>query len=315
VEAARFPDDFDGILAGAPANPHIHLHAAGVDLQLRLMKNPQGALSAAKVETLHKAVLAACDALDGVKDGLIENPRECHFDPSSLLCKAADSDTCLTAPQVENVKMAYADVRTPKGRLVWTGYEPCTELQIRGLQTPQISPFLWDSFRILGHQDAKYDYRDFDLERDMALSDKAGIDVLTYDLSAFHRHGGKLLLYHGWADSSIPPGNTVNFYNAVRETMGGSQDEWMRLFMAPGMGHCGGGAGPNQFDKVAAIVHWREDGKAPDRIVASHSVNGQVNMTRPLCPYPQVAVYNGSGSTDDAANFSCKTRTSAGNRQ
>jgi len=307
VEVTKFPNDFDGVLAGAPANPHIHLHAAGVERSIELMKNPQGALSEAKVETLHKAVLAACDKLDGVKDGLIGNPEKCHFDPAALLCKGADSDACLTAPQVETVRIVFADVKTKKGEIIWTGYEPGAELQIASLKTIPTQPGGgWDSIRILGHQDANYDWHKFDLDSDVALADKSGIDALTFDLSQFKNHGGKLLLYHGWADPGIAPGHTVNFFNDVLTTMGSQQDDWLRLFMIPGMLHCGGGPGTDQFNKMAVIERWREDGTAPAQILASHVTNGQVDMTRPLCPYPQVAVYKGSGSTNDAANFSCK---------
>jgi feruloyl esterase len=309
VEVTKFPDDFDGVLAGAPANPHIHLHAAGVERSIELMNNPQGALSQAKVETLHKAVLQACDALDGVKDGLIGNPHKCHFDPAALLCKGADSDACLTAPQVETVKIVYADVKTKKGEIIWTGFEPGGELQYASLRNIPTQPGGgWDSIRILGHQDAGYDFHKFDLDSDVELADKSGIDAHTYDLSPFKKHGGKLLMYHGWADPAISPGNTVNFYNGVLEKMGKKQDDWLRLFMVPGMQHCSGGPGTDQFNKMAVLERWREDGMAPAQILASHVTNGQVDMTRPLCPYPQVAVYKGSGSTIDAANFSCKAQ-------
>jgi feruloyl esterase len=309
VEVTKFPDDFDGVSAGAPANPHIHLHAAGVERSIELMNNPQGALSQAKVETLHKAVVAACDALDGVKDGLIGDPHKCHFDPASLLCKGADSDACLTAPQVETVKIVYADVKTKKGEIIWTGYEPGGELQYASLRNVPTQPGGgWDSIRILGHQDANYDFHKFDLDSDVELADRSGIDAHTYDLSPFKKHGGKLLLYHGWADPAIPPGNTVNFYNGVLAKMGKKQDDWLRLFMVPGMQHCSGGAGPDQFNKMAVLERWREDGMAPAQITASHVTNGQIDMTRPLCPYPQIAVYKGSGSTNDAANFSCKAQ-------
>jgi len=222
------------------------------------------------------------------------------------LCKGEDSDACLTAPQVETVKIVFADVKTKKGEIIWTGYEPGGELQYASLKTVPTQPSGgWDSIRILGHQDANYDFRKFDLDSDVALADKSGIDAHTYDLSQFKSHGGKLLLYHGWADPAIPPGNTVNFYNGVLTTMGKQQDEWLRLFMVPGMQHCSGGPGTDQFNKMAVIERWREGGTAPNQILAAHVTNGQVDMTRPLCPYPQVAVYNGSGSTNDAANFSC----------
>ncbi len=309
VEVTKFPDDFDGVVAGAPANPHIHLHAAGVERSIELMHNPEGALSQAKVETLHKAVLNACDARDGVKDGLIDNPEKCHFDPASLLCKGADSDTCLTAAQVKTVQIVYSDVKTKKGEIVWTGFEPGGELQYASLRNIPTQPGGgWDSIRILGHQDANYDFHKFDLDSDLALADKSGIDAHTYDLSAFKNHGGKLLMYHGWADQAIPPGNTVNFYKGVMATMGGSQEDWLRLFMVPGMQHCAGGAGTDQFNKMAVLERWREGGVAPKEIVAVHVSNGQVDMTRPLCPYPQEAVYKGSGSANDAANFSCKAQ-------
>jgi feruloyl esterase len=273
------------------------------------MHNPQGVLSQAKVETLHKAVLAACDSLDGVKDGLISDPKKCHFNPESLLCKAGDADTCLTSAQVETVKIEYADVKTKSGEIIWTGFEPGGELQYTGLRTVPTGPSgAWDSIRILGHQDANYDFRKFDLDNDVVLSDKSGIDAHTFDLSAFKNHGGKLLMYHGWADPSIPPGNTVNFYNGVLTTMGPKQDDWVRLFMIPGMQHCSGGAGTDQFSKMAVIERWRESGSAPEVIEASHVTSGQVDMTRPLCPYPQVAVYKGIGSTNDAGNFACRAR-------
>ncbi len=306
VEVTKFPDDFDGVIAGAPANPHIHLHAAGVERSIELMKN-NAPLTQAKVEALHKAILAQCDALDGVKDGLIGDPTKCKFDPASMLCKGADSDNCLTAGQVETVKIEFGDIKTKKGEVIWTGYEPGTELQVASFRSVPTAPGGgWDSIRILGHQDANYDWHKFDLDADVALADKAGIDALTSDLNAFKKHGGKLLLYHGWADPAIPPGHTVMFYESVLDKMGKKQDDWMRLFMVPGMQHCSGGSGTDQFNKMAVIERWREANQAPEQIVAEHVANGQVDMSRPLCPYPQVAVYKGAGSTNDAASFSCK---------
>src|SRR5579871_3534818 len=278
VEATRFPDDFDAISAGAPANPHVHLHAAGVERSLELMKN-NAPLSKEKVETLHKAVMDACDGLDGVKDGIISNPERCHYDPSALLCKNGNGASCLTP----------------------------AELNVAALRnTPKSPGGVWDVIRILGHQNKDYDWHNFDLAKEVAQADKAGIDVLTFDLSAFKAHGGKLLLYHGWADPGIPPGHTVSYYKSVLDTMGGKQDDWLRLFMEPGMAHCRGGAGPDQFNKMAVIERWREKGEAPNSILAARVANGRIEMTRPLCPYPQAAVYKGTGSTNDAENFSCK---------
>ncbi|HLK49586.1 MAG TPA: tannase/feruloyl esterase family alpha/beta hydrolase [Bryobacteraceae bacterium] len=306
VEATRFPDDFDAVVAGAPANPHVHLHAAGVERSLELMKN-NAPLSKEKVETLHKAVMDACDGLDGVKDGIISNPERCHYDPSALLCKNGNGASCLTPAELKTVQTVFSDVRTKTGEVIWTGYPAGTELDVAALRnTPKSPGGVWDVIRILGHQNKDYDWHNFDLAKEVAQADKAGIDVLTFDLSAFKAHGGKLLLYHGWADPGIPPGHTVSYYKSVLDTMGGKQDDWLRLFMEPGMAHCRGGAGPDQFNKMAVIERWREKGEAPNSILAARVANGRIEMTRPLCPYPQAAVYKGTGSTNDAENFSCK---------
>ncbi len=307
VEVTKFPDDFDGVIAGAPANPHIHLHASGVERSAELMKN-NAPLTQAKVEALHKAVLDQCDAVDGVKDGLIGDPHRCKFDPVSLLCKSAPSDNCLTQPEVDTVKIVFGDIKTKKGEIIWTGFEPGSELQVGSLRTvpAALTGGGWDSIRILGHQDANYDWHKFDLDADVALADKAGIDALTSDLTAFKKHGGKLLMYHGWADPTIPPGHTVLYYESVLDKMGKKQEDWMRLFMVPGMQHCSGGLGTDQFNKMGVIERWREGNQAPEQIVADHVSNGQVDMSRPLCPFPQEAVYKGTGSTNDSASFSCK---------
>lgn len=306
VEATRFPDDFDAISAGAPANPHVHLHTAGVERSIELMKN-NAPLSQAKVDALHKAVMDHCDGLDGVKDGIISHMDKCKFDFASMLCKGPEGPTCLTQPELKTVQIVYGDVKTKKGEIVWTGYPLGTEpASLRTVPTGVGG--VWDVIRILGHQNKDYDWHDFDIDKELPLADKAGIDVLTYDLSGFKKHGGKLLLYHGLADSTIPPGHTVLYYNEVLKTMGKNQDDWMKLYLEPGMAHCGGGNGPDQFNKMGVIERWREAGQAPDAIIASHVTGTSVDMTRPLCAYPKVAVYSGVGSTNDAANFSCKVQ-------
>lgn len=313
MEAARFPEDFDGIIAGAPANPHLYLHAADIERNMRLRKIPGYQLTQGKVAILHKAVLEACDGLDGARDGLVGNPEKCSFDPGTLLCSGADSDSCLTAAQVEAVRLLYSDVKNKKGETIWTGFPPGGELQYN-LLTAKIDPnappssFPLDSIRILAYQDPDWDWRTWDLDRDAAAArEKAGfIDVYTHDLSVFKKRGGKLLLYHGWSDPGIAAGNTVNYYKGVLSPMGGGQDDWLRLFMIPGMGHCSGGSGTDQFNKIAVMERWREQGKAPDEIPASRVTGSQVDMTRPLCPYPKVAMYKGSGSMNDAGNFTCK---------
>ena len=167
-------------------------------------------------------------------------------------------------------------------------------------------------FRFVAHENPAWDWRTFDLDRDTSLIEKkAGfIDAVNPDLSAFRAHGGKLLIYHGWNDGgsggAISPLNTIKYYESVLARMGSSQQDWLRLFMVPGMAHCGGGPGPNQVNWMAALERWRESGIAPDRLTASRVSNNHVNMTRPICPYPAVAKYNGVGSTNDAANFGCK---------
>ncbi|HEX5431296.1 MAG TPA: tannase/feruloyl esterase family alpha/beta hydrolase [Bryobacteraceae bacterium] len=311
MEAQKYPADFDGVIAGAPANPQTHLHSWDMMVATTVLKNaPNYFLTRGKLQTVNKAVLAACDALDGVKDGLLTDPRKCHFDPSALLCKGADSDSCLTQAQVDAVKLVYSPAKKKDGELIFPGKEPGGETG-----WPQLNParaplaLSMGTFQFATYQDANWDWRNFDLDRDTAAADeKFGYVNATPDLAAFKAHGGKLLLYHGWNDQLISPENTVNYYSSVLQKLGPNQSSWMRLFMVPGMQHCQGGPGPDQFNKMGVIERWRESGKAPDQIVAYHVTGNSVDMSRPLCPYPQVAVYNGVGSTNDAASFSCKAR-------
>jgi feruloyl esterase len=203
-------------------------------------------------------------------------------------------------------------VKNRAGEEIFPGLEPGTELAWAGLVGgPEPVATALDQFRYVVFKDAAWDWRTFDLERDLAAAnaaDNGTINAINPDLTRFAGRGGKLLMYHGWSDGSVAPRASVNYYSSVVKKMGGAAKtaKWVRLFMAPGMGHCGGGEGPNTFDTVAALEQWVEQGKAPDRIVASRVTNGKVERTRPLCPYPQGAVYAGSGSTDDAANFVCK---------
>jgi feruloyl esterase len=164
-------------------------------------------------------------------------------------------------------------------------------------------------FKYVVFKDPNWDWRTLDFDRDVAAADKTGlVEPLNPDIRRFVQRGGKLLMYHGWADQALAPLSTVKFYESVQTALGGvsNASKAVRLFMAPGMGHCRGGEGPNIFDTVDAIERWVEEGKAPDRMIASHNTDGRVDRTRPLCPYPQVARYKGTGSTDEAANFSCK---------
>ena len=308
MEAQKYPEDFDAIVAGAPANFQTHLHAWDLVVSVPALKDPAAAVPAAKLAMLSHAAVDACDAKDGVKDGLINDPRACRFDPSVLLCKGADAENCLTAPQLESVKRTYAAAKTKSGETIFPGKEPGSETGwnvLAGTAAPGVSI---GSFQI-AYNDANWDAKTFDLDRDVKVVDeKVGtiINAVSPDLSAFKAHGGKLLLYHGWNDTAISPGNTINYYQSVLAKMGSKQENFVRLFMAPGMQHCGNGPGPNQINYMGAIERWRESNTAPDTLTAYHVTNNRVDMVRPLCPYPQVAQYKGTGSTNDAANFVCK---------
>jgi len=314
MEAQRYPEDFDGIIAGAPANNQTQLCAWRIAVEARILQSPASVVPPAKLVLLNRAVLAACDAIDGVTDGLLTDPHQCQFDPSTLLCRGADRDDCLTAQQIEAVKMGYAPARRKTGELIYPGLVPGGETGWAMLTGAKPEPGSIDvgMFKFVAHEDPAWDWRTFDLDRDTSLIDKkAGfIDAVNPDLSAFRARGGKLLIYHGWNDGgsggAISPQNTVNYYSSVLARMGSQQQDWLRLFMVPGMEHCGGGPGPDQVNWMAALERWRESAIAPDRLIASRVSNNRVNMTRPICSYPAVAHYNGVGSTNDAANFVCK---------
>jgi feruloyl esterase len=307
----KFPTDFNGVIAGAPVNPMTRLHAGSMHNTLFAHRDEATYIPPSKYPMIHKAVVEACDALDGVKDGLIGNPMVCNFDPKVLLCKGADSETCLTKPQVELAQAIYGGTTNPRTKqLVFPGWERGSELGWNVTAGPNPEGPAVDTYRYVVFNDPNWDWHTLNFDSDIALSDQRGnasINAVSTDLSPFFDTGGKLLMFHGWSDPNVAPRNTVNYYNRVLETMGGASkvSDSIRLFMVPGMGHCGGGEGPNTFDKVAAIDGWVTGGKAPDKIVASHSSNGKVDRTRPLCPYPQVAKYKGSGSIDEADNFSC----------
>jgi len=313
IEATRFPDDFDGIIAGAAANPKTHLDTWRIWMGLQTLKDPETRIPKEKYPAIHQTVLAACDALDGLKDGLISDPTSCHFDPQVMACKQGDDASCLTPKQVQSVKTILGPAKSPTtGEVIFPGYQPGTELAW-GLLIGGPEPYetALDQFRYMVFDDPKWDWRTFDVDRDLAKADQklkgllTAIDAKT--MSAFFKRGGKLLTYQGWSDQDISPLASVNFYKAVNSALGESTvSSSMRLFMVPGMGHCGGGEGPNTFDMMMPLEQWVEKGQMPTRVDASHSTNGKIDRTRPLCPYPQVARYTGSGSIDAAENFVCR---------
>jgi feruloyl esterase len=309
-EAQMFPADFDAIIAGAPVNNQLTLNATQLDSMVRFLENPDLMLSRDKVELLHNAVMAACEVNDGVEDGFLNDPLACGFDPKSLQCKSRrDTEGCLTRDELSSVERVYAGVFSENGRLLYPGHAKGFEL---GWRIPEPgsepTPLQTDATRYLAHEDPNWDWHEFDLERDLPLAfDKAGfIEALDTDLSAFKARGGKILFYHGWNDPGPSPLNTIEYYNDVLAKMGPDQDEWMRLFLVPGMGHCAGGIGPDQADYLGAIERWVEDDTPPASITASRVRDGKVDMTRPLCPYPEVATWDGVGDTNDAESFSCR---------
>ena len=237
---------------------------------------------------------------------------DCHFDPQALECKNGDAPNCLTKAQVESARKIYAPARNPRtGQQLFPGLAPGSELAWdtqAGSDPRTVAVDLW-MYAVF--QDPKWDYMTLDLDRDVAIGDKfdaEGPHMAATDpnLNPFFSHSGKLLMYHGWADPNIVPGNSINYYKSVADTVGADKaKDSIRLFMVPGMGHCGGGEGPNTFDMVSALEKWVEQKQPPERITASRVTNAAVTRTRPLCAYPKVAKYNGSGSTDDEANFSC----------
>jgi Tannase and feruloyl esterase len=312
VEAQRFPDDFDGIIAGAAANPKTHLDAWRIWMAQAMFKDQASVIPVGKFAMIHRAVLDACDAVDGLKDGLIDDPTRCRFDPHVLECREGDAPTCLTAAQVAAARVVMSPAKNRKtGAEIFPGFEPGTELGwARMLSGPDPYATAVDQFKYIVFGQPDWNWRTFDLERDVAAADKKGEGTLSSidpDLSAFTRHGGKLLMYHGWSDQDIAPRASINFYTAALASTHApsSNAEWVRLFMVPGMGHCGGGEGPNTFDMMAPLESWVERGSVPDRIVASRINAGKTERTRPLCAYPQVARYSGAGSIDAAASFVC----------
>jgi feruloyl esterase len=334
MEAQRYPEDYDGIIAGAPANYWTHLMANAAWDNLALLGDKDSYIPSKKLPAIQAAALAACDAIDGVKDGVIEDPTRCHFDPAVLECKSAESDSCLTAPQLAALKKLYAGGHNSHGQ-IFPGYAPGGEAQPGGWAiwitgpAPERSAMYAFSTQFIKNMvldNAAWDYHTFNADRDtQAADDKQtrNLNATDADLSRFRARGGKLILYHGWSDAAIAPQNAIDYYDSVLAKMGAQQTgTFVRLFMVPGMQHCGGGSGANSFgqlsvasdepdrDMDAALERWVDQGVAPERIVAAKRKNdmdpsSEIVRTRPLCAYPLVAHYKGDGSTDDAANFVC----------
>ena len=328
MEAQRYPQDYDGLIAGNPAHDWTSFYAgAHLWYSQATLADPDSYIPADKLPLLGDAVNAACDALDGIEDGVLDDPRACDFDPAELTCAdGQDPATCFTPKQVEAVRAIWSGGRNAAGEQVYPGLVPGGEGTPGGWDrwVSGREPFAslhWLAaegfFRNLVFDDLDWDFRSFDYDEDLAFAlEKVGaaLDAVDPDLRPLRDRGGKLLVYHGWSDADISPLSSIDYYENVVSVVGDGRDraaaladtrDFFRLFMAPGMGHCAGGPGPNRFDALAALEQWVEEGRAPDRIVASRQSGGVVDRTRPLCPYPDIARWNGTGSTDDAANFAC----------
>jgi feruloyl esterase len=338
MEAQRFASDYDGIVAGDPVAYYTH-HHVGANLWVvwQMFNNPASTVFTTQDTLLGNAVNGACDALDGVVDGVLNDPRRCHFDPAALQCTGSQMPpSCLTAEQVEAVRHLWTGPDEMVGKL---GYDPPFE---RGGEadgwpssiSPEPPPApQTDSHAQIGipffesfvFDDPNWDFHTFDWASDPAYVDDklvvpgqtlaSVLNSIDPDLGWFRAHGGKLIQYHGFSDPEVPPLTSINYFESVAKFPDGSPEwkqtrEFYRLFMVPGMNHCKGGPGANIFDMLTPLVEWVEQDVAPDRILATHYVNNMpdqgVAFTRPLCSYPQEAVYKGSGNTNDAADFVCK---------
>lgn len=346
IMAQRFPEEFHGILVGAPAN-YWTGQFVGFTWNLQAQMGDSGApVRPAQLAAIQNAALAACDSLDGVKDGLIDDPRQCHFDPAVLTCKGSETNECLTPAQVAAVSKIYSGPKNPRtGEQIFPGFPPGGENVPGGWMPwivhakPEMALQYMFCYTHFGHvvlEQEKWDMRTFDFDQHIALAErKAGtiIDATNPDLRSFRAHGGKIIQYHGWGDAALTPLASLLYYESVKEFLNTYPDprsgsaksieDFYRLFMVPGLGHCAGGVGPNEFgqtlrpgkvagndperDIIAALERWVEKGIAPDRIVASGKppLDPSKSMTRLLCPYPLVARYKGTGDPYDAGNFEC----------
>ncbi len=342
MEAQRFPDEYDGILAGAAAFNRTHLHMAGLSAWQNTHATPGRFIQPGQMTLINQAVLKQCVGKDGgaSTDPFLTDPRDCHFDPKVLQCTGGNlPPACLTSDQVTTIQNYYAGTIDPANKqIINPGSErgnETDEITALGLAFSERLPepafdglFYWVFGPSFGYPASPVNFANFDFHRDVDKVDDqlaAVLNANSTDLGGFRGHGGKLLMYHGWADPLIPSQSSINYFNALVANDGhgfrqagfmngnpalGRTQSYARLFMVPGMYHCAGGPGPNTFDALTPLVNWVERGVAPETIVATKFVNDTppaVQMTRPLCVFPKVAKYSGSGSTSIATNFTCVT--------
>ena len=310
-EVQKYPADYNGVVVGGHA-AHLTRQIFG-QLWLWMAAHPDGVavLPATKLQTLHDAVLNKCDMLDGVKDGLLENPMRCTFDPKEIECKAGEGATCLTAAQVEAAQRIYSGPINPRTKeRIWSPLFRGSELDWSFFAESASPIGIATSALRMITKDPAFDYRAVDFDSHVALADRseiARVNASNPDISGYVRRGGKLILSGGWNNALVPAGAVLDYYDNVQKTLGIEDTrQGVRLYMVPGMIECNGGPGTDTFDMLSVMRRWVERNEAPREVVASRVEHGKVVRTRPLCPYPQVATYRGSGSTDEAKNFVCK---------
>lgn len=323
MSAQRYPKDFDGVLANAPWADHTGF-TVGALWNQRAVANVS--LTAAKMATVAEKVMARCDAIDGLSDEQIDDPRKCDFDPRRDVpsCAAGRDDAaCLTPAQADAIAKVYGGPQAG-GKKLFHGFLPGSEAVTTGSAqsawmgmivpaSPTAKPADFNlaentvRYLMLTPPQPEYDYMNFDFENDVKLLEPWGavVNAKNPDLSKFNKRGGKMIMTYGWADQILQPEQGIEYYEAALQKNGARTPDFLRLFMVPGMTHCQGGNATDTFDAMTALINWVEKGKAPDSLLAARVFEGRNARTRPLCPYPQVARYKGTGSIDDAANFSC----------
>jgi feruloyl esterase len=315
TEAHRYPHDYDGIIAGAPASEVVHLHAGQLWGYMAARQ-----IDADKIPMISAAVLAKCDARDGVKDGLISDPLRCDFQPAELACKGGqDPKSCLTAAEVTALQQIYSGPHYASGAAVYPGWPRGMEFALLQARRDRVAALGASTYRDMVFDNPQWDFHTINYDRDVkAADDKIGavMNDGSTDLAQFRRAGGKLILWHGWSDPLITPLHTIAYYNKLAAHFAGpgadknaaitQLADFARLFLAPGVMHCGGGPGPDTFDSIGALDAWVEHGVAPDSMIATHKTAGKIDRSRPLCAYPHRAVYDGKGDSNDAASFSCR---------
>lgn len=318
--AERYPKDYDGIIAGAPANSWTALMAAFARNGAVTRLSPGVDTLGPKLKLVHDAALKQCDASDGAKDGLISDPGTCRFDPAVLRCKAGTGSSCLSKPEVTAFRAIYQGTRTRDGHLIMPGFPPGSELEWSAWFTAPNSPapeMAQDFYRDMVYNDPSWNRANFVLDRDYPAARARLariIDATDADLRPFAEHGGKLLMYHGWDDPAIPAGNSIRYFEAARRALGARADQ-ARLFMVPGMAHCGGGIGPNGLEMLGALDNWVQKDMPPERLTAIKyqdpklafvGLSTKIVQTRPICAWPKMPHYKGSGPLDRESSFACR---------